>query len=205
MSKAKITREKILRKAAELFNQKGYSGVSMSDIMQATGLQKGGIYNHFQSKEELALHALDLAFNLVNQRFLDAIKGKTHAIERLQAITSVYLSFVLGEPLIPGGCPILNTAIESDDTNLVLRAKTQEAMNSWRQLICQIIEKGIAEGEISQAVEADVVATILIANLEGALMMSQLYRKGIHMERVVEHLNQYLTSLSSLNEELEYR
>ncbi len=195
MSKAKITRENILQKAAELFNKKGYSGVSMSDIMRATGLQKGGIYNHFQSKEELALNALDLAFNLVNQRFLSALKGKTHAIERLEAIISVYLSFVIDQPLIPGGCPILNTAIESDDTNSALHLRTQEAMNSWRQLICQIIDKGIARGEISQTVEADMVATIIISNLEGALMMSQLYRKRIHMERVSEHLKGYVKSL----------
>jgi TetR/AcrR family transcriptional regulator, transcriptional repressor for nem operon len=195
MSKAKITRENILQKAVELFNKKGYSGVSISDIMRATGLQKGGIYNHFQSKEELALNALDLAFNLVNQRFLNVLKGKTYAIERLEAIVSVYLSFVIDEPLIPGGCPILNTAIESDDTNSALLLRTQEAMDSWRQLICQIIEKGIAGGEISQTVEADLVATIIISNLEGALMMSQLYKKRIHMERVSEHLNRYLKSL----------
>lgn len=205
MSKAKITRENIIKKAAELFNQKGYSGVSMSDIMRATGLQKGGIYNHFQSKEELALSALDLAFSLVNQRFINALKGKTHAIERLQAITSVYLSFVVDEPPLPGGCPILNTAIESDDTNSVLRVKTEQTMNNWRQLICQIIEKGIAEGEISQTVEADMVATIVISNLEGALMMSQLYKKHIHMERSIKHLNKYLTSLVLEKDELEHK
>lgn len=116
-------------------------------------------------------------------------------LERLEAIVSVYLDFVINKPPIPGGCPILNTAIESDDTNSALHLRTQEAMNSWRQLICQITEKGIARGEISQTVEADVVATIIISNLEGALMMSQLYRKRIHMERVSEHLNRYLKSL----------
>lgn len=52
MSKAQETREKILREAAALFNQYGYSGSSMSDIMRVTGLQKGGIYNHFKSKDE---------------------------------------------------------------------------------------------------------------------------------------------------------
>ena len=57
MSKAEKTKENIVKQAAALFNQKGYSGSSISDIMQATGLQKGGIYNHFNSKEELALEA----------------------------------------------------------------------------------------------------------------------------------------------------
>lgn len=51
MSKAKETKEKIVKQAAELFNQQGYAGSSISDIMRATRLQKGGIYNHFQSKQ----------------------------------------------------------------------------------------------------------------------------------------------------------
>lgn len=195
MSKAKTTRENILHKAAELFNKKGYSGVSMSDIMHATNLQKGGIYNHFQSKEELALHALDLAFNLLHQHFVNTLKGKKYAIESLEAIISVNLSFVIDGPVVPGGCPILNTAIEFDDTNSALLLRTQEAMNSWRQLICQIVERGIAKGELAENVEADEVATIIISNLEGALMMSQLYRQSIHMERASKHLNDYLQSL----------
>lgn len=61
MPKAKETKEKIVKQAAELFNQQGYAGSSISDIMRATGLQKGGIYNHFHSKQELALAAFDFA------------------------------------------------------------------------------------------------------------------------------------------------
>src|SRR5579875_1925033 len=55
MTKGEETRQAIIEKAAPLFNQRGFLGCSMSDIMQATGLQKGGIYRHFSSKEELAL------------------------------------------------------------------------------------------------------------------------------------------------------
>ncbi|HEY9802372.1 MAG TPA: TetR/AcrR family transcriptional regulator [Leptolyngbyaceae cyanobacterium] len=195
MSQAKTTREHILYKAAELFNQQGYGGVSISDIMRATNLQKGGIYNHFQSKEELALNALDLAFNLLRRGFINALKLKKYAIERLEAIIPVSLSFVIDGSVIPGGCPILNTAIECEDTNSALLLRTQEAMNSWRQLICQIIEKGIEKGELAENIEADEVATIIISNLEGVLMMSQLYKQTIHMERVSKHLYEYLKSL----------
>jgi AcrR family transcriptional regulator len=58
MSKGEETKAKILHQAAELFNQQGYAGSSISDIMRVTGLQKGGIYNHFSSKDELALKNL---------------------------------------------------------------------------------------------------------------------------------------------------
>jgi TetR/AcrR family transcriptional regulator, transcriptional repressor for nem operon len=68
MSKASDTRAYIIMKAAELFNQKGFAGSSMADIMKATGLQKGGIYNHFQSKEELAIASFDYRSSITLSR-----------------------------------------------------------------------------------------------------------------------------------------
>ena len=193
MSKAKETKEKIVKQAAELFNQQGYAGSSISDIMRATGLQKGGIYNHFQSKQELALAAFDFASQQTSRRFLIAIKGKPNAIERLQAILFVFSRFV-DEPPLVGGCPILNTAIESDDANPALRNRVQKAMDAWRNMICRIINKGISSGEIRVNVEADTFATIMISTLEGAVMMSKLYGNSIHLERAIEHLNDYIES-----------
>ena len=65
MSKAQETKTRIIEQAATLFNQQGYSGTSVSDLMRATGLQKGGIYNHFVSKDELALEALKDTYTMM--------------------------------------------------------------------------------------------------------------------------------------------
>jgi AcrR family transcriptional regulator len=92
MSKAQETREKILREAAALFNQYGYSGSSMSDIMRVTGLQKGGIYNHFKSKDELAIQAFDFAAECMRKQYLTALKGKHNSVDRLKAIISLFSS-----------------------------------------------------------------------------------------------------------------
>src|SRR6266436_2118879 len=62
VSKGQETKQEIVRKAAHLFNQKGYAGTSLSDLMDATGLQKGGIYRHFSGKEELATEAFDYSW-----------------------------------------------------------------------------------------------------------------------------------------------
>jgi len=62
MSKGEQTRQEIIRKAAPIFNQRGYDGAAMSDLMKATGLEKGGIYRHFSSKEALAAEAFDYAW-----------------------------------------------------------------------------------------------------------------------------------------------
>ncbi len=194
MSKAQETREKILREAAALFNQYGYSGSSMSDIMRVTGLQKGGIYNHFKSKDELALQAFDFVIEGMRKQYLTVLKGKHSAVDRLKAIISIF-SNLAENPPIPGGCPLLNTAVESDDAHPALRERVQIAMDGWRALICQIINKGIAKGEVRENVEADVVATIMISTLEGAVMMSKLYGDAIHVKRAVTYLHGYLDSL----------
>ena len=62
MTKGEQTRQRLVAEAAGLFNRQGYEGSSMQDIMQATGLQKGGIYRHFGTKEELAQEAFDYAW-----------------------------------------------------------------------------------------------------------------------------------------------
>lgn len=193
MSKAKQTREKILKEAAELFNQQGYAGSSMSDIMRVTGLQKGGIYNHFESKEQLALAAFDFAIDSIQNQYRLALRGKRHAISRLQTLISVFGSSI-ENPLLRGGCPILNTAIESDDAYPALRDRAQKAMDSWRELICSIIDAGIKKGEIREDVRAEEFATIAISTLEGALMMSKLYGDAIHLQRAIAYLNDYIKS-----------
>jgi TetR/AcrR family transcriptional repressor of nem operon len=194
MSKGEETRERILARSAQLFNRQGYFGASLTDIMRETGLEKGGIYNHFSSKEQLALESFDYAYELVRQRVRLALAGKFNAIERLLAIVSVFQSEV-EDPPVAGGCPILNTAIEADDANEELRDRARAAMDDWRATIHRIVSKGIERQEIRPGIDADEVASILIATLEGAVMLSNLYRDHTHMERAADHIVRYIETM----------
>ncbi|HCJ36593.1 MAG TPA: TetR/AcrR family transcriptional regulator [Ktedonobacter sp.] len=197
MSKGEETRERILARSAQLFNRQGYFGASLADIMRETGLEKGGIYNHFSSKEQLALEAFDYAYGLVQQRVRQALAGKLNAIERLQAIVSVFQG-IAEDPPVAGGCPILNTAIEADDANEVLRDRARAAMDDWRSTIQRIVNKGIERQEIRPGINVDEVATIFIATLEGAIMLSNLYKDPIHMKRAADHIVRYIETIKLL-------
>jgi len=165
--------------------------------MHETGLEKGGIYNHFDSKEQLALEAFDYAISLVKQRTRATLSGKTHAVDRLLGVISVFKDMVEDPPLV-GGCPILNTAIEADDAQPALRERARMAMDSWRETIHRIVAKGIARQEIRPNVDADILASLLISSLEGAIMMSKLYDDSVHIHRVADYLTQYIkTSVSA--------
>src|SRR5712692_7436391 len=126
MTKGEQTRQDIVEKAAPLFNQKGYEGTSLTDLMDATGLQKGGIYRHFSSKQELAAAAFDYSWlRAVNNR-LDGVEDSANSVDRLKKMISNFVE--LRSELVPGGCPLMNTAVESDDGNPILRTRAKKAL-----------------------------------------------------------------------------
>ena len=197
MSKGEQTREMILERTAQLLSRQGYFGSSLSDIMHETGLEKGGIYNHFASKEQLALEAFDYSVSLVKQHTRATLAGKTHAVDRLLGVSTVFKDMVDNPPLV-GGCPILKTAIEADDAQPALRERAQRAMDSWRDTIHRIVAKGIARQELRPDVNSDLLASLLISSLEGGVMLSKLYGDSIHIYRVADFLTQYIkTSISA--------
>lgn len=198
MSKAEITKANIIRQAADLFNQKGYAGSSMADIMKATGLKKGGIYNHFASKDALALAAFDYAAAALGQRYVQAIQERQEqgAIAQLNAVLDVFQRNTQ-DVVVQGGCPLLNTAVESDDGHPALRERTQEAMERWHQALRQVVHQGLQRDELQSSASPDEVATILIATLEGALMMTKLYDDARYVRYGLVHLREYVGNLAN--------
>ena len=194
MSKAALTRSHIIQQSAEVFNQFGYAGTSLADLMAATGLKKGGIYNHFASKDELAIAAFEYSVSLVQQRYAVALRGQRSAVARLSAVVHTFCA-TIDEPLLKGCCPLLNTAIDSDHAHDGLKGRAQAAMDRWRTMLLIIIRYGQKHGDIQPELDPDVVATIVIATLEGAVMMSGLYGDRTHLDRARSHLIGYIDSL----------
>ena len=73
-------------------------------------------------------------------------------------------------------------------------------MDSWRTTIHRVVNKGIERQEIRPGINVDEVASILIATLEGAIMLSSLYKDPIHMQRAADHIVHYIETLRLLNE-----
>lgn len=191
MSKGEQTREMIIRQAVGVFNRFGYFGTSISDIMRETGLQKGGIYNHFADKDELALASFDYAVSITADRLVEAFKEIRNAADRLIIFTEVFADR-MDDEILPGGCPVMNTAIEADDAHPALRDRAKGAMTDMRDTLIRIVNKGIERGEIKADTNPQNAATILISMLEGALMMSKLYGDENYMTQATEHVRQYI-------------
>ena len=191
MGKGEQTREVIIERAARLFNQQGYLGASLADIMRATGLEKGGIYNHFGSKEELALEAFDYSIELVNQRIRNAVHANRNTLNRLVAIIESF-GMTAYDPLLPGGCPILNTIIKAGDSQPALKARAEAALERFFDSLRYTMRLGIERGEMRPDAEIQKLASLIVASLEGAIMVSQVYNDPAHMFAVIEYLKNHL-------------
>jgi TetR/AcrR family transcriptional repressor of nem operon len=188
------TREKILRKSGVLFNTKGYKATSISDITDATGFTKGAIYRHFKSKEELEketlFHLSGIMFGETRQR----IKAQLTAGDKLRAVFTYFESYI-SDPVVKGGCPLLNAAIEADDAHPSLRKAALRVLELLRESVVTILDNGIRYKQIKSGIDKDFYATLIIASLEGAIMMSKLRGDNEDIRRVIKHLEEQVRQM----------
>jgi TetR/AcrR family transcriptional repressor of nem operon len=190
MRKGEQTRQEIIRKAAPIFNQKGYDGAALSDLMRVTGLEKGGIYRHFDSKQELAAEAFDHAWNLAMDARFEGTREIPNTVDRLKQIVRNFRDKRTG--VVPGGCPLLNTAVDSDDGNPQLRAKARQALRSWLHRLEAIVDEGKRRGEVRSAVDSAELAMLIVSTLEGSIMIRRLQKKDGPLDLACHHLEEYL-------------
>lgn len=189
--KGERTKHMIIEKAASLFNQRGYVASSMVDVMNETGLERGGLYNHFRSKDELAIQAFNHAVETMRAKFRDALTGKKPIANRLLAFLDVFSQLYEDTP-IPGGCPIMNVAIETDTAHPLLKEQAKQAMAELHQFIERVVLKAIERGEVSSRIKADEVATLFLSSMEGALMLSRLHEDKKYLSQTVAFLQDYI-------------
>jgi AcrR family transcriptional regulator len=189
--KGQITRENILQQAAVLFNSRGFAGASLAELMQATGLKKGGIYNHFHSKEEILIESFEYSVRVVKDKLRRAIKNKKTATEKLKGIIEYYRDFPQN-PAIKGGCPILNSLVDSDSTNPLLKEKVKIAVNDLINELKRIITYGVRKGEFKENADIEKASIFIFTSIEGAIAISRGQEENRYMEIIVDHLLDYI-------------
>lgn len=191
MRKGQITKEHIIRESAALFNTKGYTGASLSEIIERCGVRKGGIYNHFESKDEIALAAFDYSVSQMLQFHSQALEGVTSSKDKLLAICGVYIDMMENNTL-EGGCPLLNTAVESDDAHPLLKERAQHAMTNLLNELTQVLIQGTEQKEFRADIALEEVSSNIIAIIEGGVMLSKLYEDSKYIRHAVLHITQFM-------------
>ena len=171
MAKAADSKGKTLAAAAKLFRQKGYHGTALHDILAAGGSPRGSLYFHFpKGKEEIGSAALTLAGEAVRQAIAKAAETSENAEMFLTRVVRG-MAADLEKSGYQEGCPIATTALETAAQSEVLAAATRNAFQRWELEIKRgLFRFGIAAGD------ADLAATLVLSQLEGALLLARTYR-----------------------------
>ena len=90
----------------------------------------------------------------------------------------------------------MNTAVEADDANPALKERAAGAAGAWLRLVGGIVKEGVASGELKEDADPREVASVLVATLEGALMLAKLTDDSGHVARAERSLGRYLLSLA---------
>lgn len=195
MTKAERTRQYIIEKTAPLFNTKGFEGTSLNDLTQATGFTKGALYGNFHDKEEIASEAFRYAVKKVREVARKRVEVFSSPKKQLMALFEFYGSYVFHSP-VPGGCPLLNTAIEADDHRTTMRRAVASEIDRTVNFIATLIRKGMKAGEFRRNIRPKEIAYVFFCAIEGAIMFSRVERSRVPMNIIIRHCKQKLEQIS---------
>lgn len=191
MTKAEKTRRFIVEKTATVFNTKGYAGTSLSDITEVTGLTKGAVYGNFSDKEEVAIEAFRYNMSLLFDHMERILGSGEHAGDQLKGITSFYRKN-WKKIFARGGCPLLNAAVEADDSLSFLCKSVQECFRNWARQIEKMIREGIQHKVFRQELDAREYAYTVIMLLEGGILLSKTMGTQRHLLSALDRIDRMI-------------
>jgi TetR/AcrR family transcriptional repressor of lmrAB and yxaGH operons len=178
MARAPDSKEKTVVAAVKLFSQRGYHGTALNDILDAGGSPRGSLYFHFpRGKEEIGEAASGLAGEAVRQVIANAAEASDNIENFLTSIVQTMASN-LERSGYSEGCPIATVALETAAQSEILGTAARNAFQSWEQEL----RLGL-EGFGMKAGDANLVATTVLSQLEGALLLARTYRNLEPMHR----------------------
>jgi len=166
-------KEQLIERSAAVFLQRGFNAASVNDIVQAAGVPKGSFYNHFPSKEALAIEVLRRYVDDLDLRMLDDPDGSPLALLRAHLEASIVARRATG---IEYGCLLGNLSTDAVALNDGLREAVAEGFSRWTDAVAGAIRRGQERGEVGNPVDAQVLARYVVSSFEGAIAQSKTLR-----------------------------
>jgi TetR/AcrR family transcriptional repressor of nem operon len=188
------TREAILHAATRLMHVRGYQNTSLDDVLRESGVGKGNFYYHFRSKEDLGYAILDKLVAGFLERTLEPCFSAPD-VSRLSQVRC-FLDRVLEaqrQRNCVGGCAMGNLASELSDVHEGFRARLASVFTAWKARLTAALAEAQDRGELVAACRPDAVAHLLVAGLEGAILLAKVSKDIGVMEQCVGELKHYLT------------
>ena len=178
--RGRASRERIVERAADLFAERGIAGTSVDEVLAAAKAGKGQFYHYFRNRDELAAAA-------VGYRCAQVVDGLTQAlgdVSSLAGLEQALAGFIAGfEQAGLPGCPIGTLATEVAGRNEAARLQAAAGFDAWERLLADALERMRQRGELRADAQPAVLATGLLASIEGGMVLSQT-RKDVASLRI---------------------
>ena len=164
------TRERLVAVTADLLQVRGYAGVGVSEILEASGSAKGSMYFHFPGgKEQLAVEALGDRSTQIARLIEHLMSTSPDAATAVAAFAAV-LAARLEDSDFQRGCALATALLDAGAEHDAVRTAARSGYDRWLALLeRRITEDGVADDPAAEAV-------LVLSALEGALILARAQR-----------------------------
>ena len=164
-------RDRVVRAGLDQFHRAGFNGSSVEDITDLAAVPKGSFYNHFKSKEDLALEVIDRYVEQSSDALLS--DAGISPLKRLKGHFSA-----LGRKFVESdykkGCLLGNLSSELADHSEPVRRRLESAFDGWVKRIAGVIKEAQKAGHVDAKLESEQLAGALLSAWEGALLRARV-------------------------------
>ncbi len=190
-------KEKIIQEALKLFSLKGFLSTSVQDIMHETHLSKGGLYNHFKSKDEIFLAVLGEARKIWRQRTLAGLDQIEKPVAKVKKLLENYRDrYLKDKETFPGGCIFVTLSVELDDQNPSFSRAINEGFVGLKAMIKRLLDQGRQSKELRDDVDTAAVTEMIFSGMLGASVIYGTEKSSLTLDQCINALIQYLDSLA---------
>jgi AcrR family transcriptional regulator len=191
-------KNKIINETCKLFSLKGYMSTSIQDILAASGASKGGLYNHFKSKEDLFQAVLNRAVGIWRERNLEGLDSIDSPIETLIRLIENYRDNYLSDTeSFPGGCFFINLSVELDDQVPNLARELEKGFTGLRKMILRLLREAKQCGELKENIYVNDAAELVFSSLMGTAVTYGIRKSHGNLNRSITAITGYIKGLAS--------
>jgi TetR/AcrR family transcriptional repressor of nem operon len=192
-----ITKRNIIEKSLQLFSVKGYYNTSISDILAATHLTKGGLYGHFASKAEIWQAVYDEAVSVWRETVFSGVRDRSDPLTRISTFIENDLKGYLGGEVFEGGCFFLNMLVELSGQSDPMSKQILRGFVRISKLIQAWLDEAADIGLLKPGLNHTEIANFIVISLNGAAALYTSSRDNAIIDQTVKQLGFYVRQLKA--------
>ena len=191
------TKHNIIQKSLQLFSVKGYYNTSISDILAATELTKGGLYGHFGSKAHIWQAVYEEAVCIWREAVFKGVRDRSDPLTRITTFIENDLRDYLGAGLFEGGCFFLNMLVELSGQSDPMSKQILRGFVRISKLVQAWLDEAADLGLLKPDLNHKEVANFIVISLNGAAALYTASRDDTIIEQTVAQLRYYVQQLKA--------